>query len=57
MTLNIDELDIDNVAVGQTVNITSDAKEGQTFYRRGDQGLRGGHHLRRHHHLPRHRPH
>ena len=31
MTLNIDELDIDNVAVGQTVNITSDAKEGQTF--------------------------
>ena len=31
MTLNIDELDIDNVEVGQTVNITSDAKEGQTF--------------------------
>ena len=31
MTLNIDELDIDNVAVGQVVNITSDAKEGQTF--------------------------
>ena len=30
-TLNIDELDIDNVEVGQTVNITSDAKEGQTF--------------------------
>ncbi len=29
MTLNIDELDIDNVEVGQTVNITSDAKEGQ----------------------------
>ena len=31
MTLNIDELDIDNVAVGQVVNITSDAKDGQTF--------------------------
>ena len=31
MTLNIDELDIDNVEVGQTVNVTSDAKEGQTF--------------------------
>ena len=31
MTLNIDELDIDNVEVGQVVNITSDAKEGQTF--------------------------
>ena len=31
MTLNIDELDIDNVEVGQEVNITSDAKEGQTF--------------------------
>ena len=31
MTLNIDELDIDNVEVGQTVNITSDAKAGQTF--------------------------
>ena len=31
MTLNIDELDIDNVEVGQTVNIISDAKEGQTF--------------------------
>lgn len=31
MTLNIDELDIDNVEVGQTVNITSDAREGQTF--------------------------
>ena len=30
MTLNIDELDIDNVEVGQVVNITSDAKEGQT---------------------------
>ncbi|MEI3330135.1 MAG: HlyD family efflux transporter periplasmic adaptor subunit [Oscillospiraceae bacterium] len=30
MTLNIDELDIDNVEVGQTVNVTSDAK-GQTF--------------------------
>ena len=31
MTLNIDELDIDNVEVGQMVNVTSDAKEGQTF--------------------------
>ena len=31
MTLNIDELDIDNVEVGQTVNITSDAKAGQTY--------------------------
>ena len=31
ITLNIDELDIDNVEVGQVVNITSDAKEGQTF--------------------------
>lgn len=31
MTLNIDELDIDNVEVSQTVNITSDAKAGQTF--------------------------
>lgn len=31
MTLSIDELDIDSVAVGQTVNITSDAKAGQTF--------------------------
>ena len=31
MTLNIDELDIDTVEVGQVVNITSDAKEGQTF--------------------------
>lgn len=31
MTLNIDELDIDNVEVGQVVNVTSDAKEGQTF--------------------------
>ena len=31
MTLNIDDLDIDNVEVGQTVNVTSDAKEGQTF--------------------------
>lgn len=31
MTLNIDELDIDNVAVGQVVNITSDAKDGQAF--------------------------
>ena len=31
MTLNIDELDIDSVEVGQVVNITSDAKEGQTF--------------------------
>lgn len=31
ITLNIDELDIDNVEVGQTVNVTSDAKEGQTF--------------------------
>ena len=31
MTLNIDELDIDNVEVGQTVSVTSDAKEGQTF--------------------------
>ena len=31
MTLNIDELDIDNVAAGQVVNITSDAKDGQTF--------------------------
>lgn len=31
MTLNIDELDIDSVAVGQPVHITSDAKEGQTF--------------------------
>ena len=31
MTLNIDEPDIDNVEVGQTVNITSDAKAGQTY--------------------------
>ena len=31
MTLNIDELDIDNVEVGQTVNVTSDAKAGQTY--------------------------
>ena len=31
MTMNIDELDISSVAVGQTVNITADAVEGQTY--------------------------
>ena len=31
MTMSIDELDISAVAVGQTVNITADAVEGQTY--------------------------
>ncbi len=31
MTMNIDELDISKVAVGQTVNITTDAAEGKTY--------------------------
>ena len=31
MTMNIDELDIGKVEVGQTVEITADAVEGQTY--------------------------
>lgn len=31
MTLNVDELDISNVAVGQSVNITADAVEGKRY--------------------------
>ena len=31
MTMNIDELDISSVEVGQTVNVTADAVEGQTY--------------------------
>ena len=31
MTMDIDELDIDKVAVGQAVQITADAAEGQTY--------------------------
>lgn len=31
MTLNVDELDISEMAVGQTVSITADAVEGQTY--------------------------
>ncbi len=56
MTMNIDELDISDVAVGQEVQITADAVEGTDLYRRSYQCLHGRHHLRRHHHLPRHRP-
>lgn len=31
MTMNVDELDINKISVGQDVTITADAVEGKTF--------------------------
>ncbi|MEI3140229.1 MAG: hypothetical protein V8S34_00700, partial [Lawsonibacter sp.] len=56
MTLSVDELDISNISVGQTVSITADAVE-PDLHRHRHQGQRGGHLHRQRHHLSRHHPH
>ena len=56
MTLNVDELQILSMQVGQNVQIKADAIPDQTFNGGGDQRVLGGHHHQRHHHLPGHHP-
>lgn len=57
MTMNIDELDIGKVEVGQTVEITADAVEGQTYTGVVTKVSVAGTTTGRHYHLPRYGPH
>ena len=57
MKLNVDELKIRSLEVGQEVDITADAVPGETLQGRHQQYPRGRHYRQRLHQLPRHRPH
>ena len=56
MTLNVDELQILSMQVGQNVQIRADAIPDQTFNGVVTNVSLGGHHHQRHHHLPGHHP-
>ncbi len=57
LEMAVDELDIGKVAVGQEVEITADALEGQTFSGVVDKVSINGTTARRRHQLPRHHHH